>query len=32
MIDRLRLLDDLAEATREAGEAILEVVRRGFEI
>ena len=32
MIDRLRLLDDLAEAAREAGEAILEVVRRGFEI
>ena len=27
-----RLLDDLAEAAREAGEAILEVVRRGFEI
>jgi 3'(2'), 5'-bisphosphate nucleotidase len=32
MIDRLRLLDDLAEAAREAGEAILEVVRRGFEV
>jgi len=26
-----RLLDDLAEAAREAGEAILEIVRRGFE-
>ena len=25
------LLDDLAEAAREAGEAILEIVRRGFE-
>lgn len=32
MIDHARLLDDLAEAAREAGEAILEVVRRGFEI
>lgn len=32
MIDRLRLLDDVAEAAREAGEAILEIVRRGFEI
>ena len=31
-IDRARLLDDLAEAAREAGEAILTVVRRGFEI
>lgn len=27
-----RLLDDMAEAAREAGEAILEVVRRGFEV
>jgi 3'(2'), 5'-bisphosphate nucleotidase len=27
-----RLLDDIAEAAREAGEAILEVVRRGFEV
>ena len=27
-----RLLDDLAEAAREAGEAILEIVRRGFEV
>jgi len=32
MIDHRRLLDDLAEAAREAGEAILEVIRRGFEI
>lgn len=32
MIDRARLLDDLAEAAREAGEAILTVVRRGFEV
>jgi 3'(2'), 5'-bisphosphate nucleotidase len=32
MIDRLRLLNDIAEAAREAGEAILEVVRRGFEV
>jgi 3'(2'), 5'-bisphosphate nucleotidase len=32
MIDRLRVLDDIAEAAREAGEAILEIVRRGFEI
>lgn len=30
--DRSRLLDDIAEAAREAGEAILTVVRRGFEI
>jgi 3'(2'), 5'-bisphosphate nucleotidase len=27
-----RLIDDLATAAREAGEAILEVVRRGFEV
>lgn len=27
-----RLLEDMAEAAREAGEAILEVVRRGFEV
>lgn len=27
-----RLLDELAEASREAGEAILEVVRRGFDV
>lgn len=32
MTDHARLLDDIAEAAREAGEAILEVVRRGFEI
>lgn len=32
MTDRNRLLDDMAEAAREAGEAILEVVRRGFEV
>jgi len=32
MIDYDRLLDDLAEAAREAGEAILQVVRRGFEV
>jgi 3'(2'), 5'-bisphosphate nucleotidase len=32
MIDYVRLLDDLAEAAREAGEAIIEVVRRGFDI
>ena len=32
MIDRARLLDDIAEAAREAGEAILTVVRRGFEV
>jgi 3'(2'), 5'-bisphosphate nucleotidase len=32
MIDHLRLLDELAEAAREAGEAILQVVRRGFEV
>ena len=27
-----RLLDDLAEAAREAGEAILQIVRRGFDV
>lgn len=32
MIDYGLLLDDIAEAAREAGEAILEVVRLGFEI
>jgi len=32
MTDYARLLDDIAEAAREAGEAILTVVRRGFEI
>ncbi|HEY1143058.1 MAG TPA: inositol monophosphatase family protein, partial [Sphingomicrobium sp.] len=32
MMDHARLLDDIAEAAREAGEAILEVVRRGFDV
>ena len=32
MTDHARLLDDIAEAAREAGDAILEVVRRGFEV
>jgi len=32
MTDYVRLLDDIAEAAREAGEAILTVVRRGFEV
>lgn len=32
MTDYARLLDELAEAAREAGEAILEIVRRGFEV
>ena len=27
-----RLIDELADAAREAGEAILTVVRRGFEV
>src|SRR5690349_24079886 len=31
-MDEARLIDDLAEAAREAGEAILTVVRRGFEV
>ncbi|HEY6049074.1 MAG TPA: 3'(2'),5'-bisphosphate nucleotidase CysQ [Sphingomicrobium sp.] len=31
-MDDGRLLDDLAEAAREAGEAIREVVRRGFDV
>ena len=31
MADYARLLDDLAEAAREAGQAILEIVHRGFE-
>jgi 3'(2'), 5'-bisphosphate nucleotidase len=31
-LDHLRLVDDIAEAAREAGAAILEVVRRGFEV
>lgn len=32
MVDRLRLLEEAADAAREAGEAILEVVKRGFEV
>ena len=31
-IDYSRLVDDLADAAREAGDAILTVVRRGFEV
>jgi len=31
-VDAARLVDELAVAAREAGEAILEVVRRGFEV
>ena len=31
-IDYARLVDDIAEAARAAGEAILEVVRRGFDV
>jgi 3'(2'), 5'-bisphosphate nucleotidase len=31
-VDYGRLVDDLAEAAREAGEAILTIVRRGFDI
>ena len=31
-LDERRLLDEIAEAAREAGEAILEVVRRGFDV
>jgi 3'(2'), 5'-bisphosphate nucleotidase len=31
-VDEARLLDELADAAREAGEAILAVVRRGFEV
>ena len=31
-MDHAALLDQLAEAAREAGEAILDVVRRGFEV
>jgi 3'(2'), 5'-bisphosphate nucleotidase len=31
-LDELKLLDDIAEAAREAGEAILEIVRAGFDI
>jgi 3'(2'), 5'-bisphosphate nucleotidase len=32
MTDHARLLDEIAEAAREAGEAILEIVRRGFDV
>ena len=32
MTDYARLLDDLAEAAREAGEAIQQIVRRGFDV
>ncbi len=32
MTDYTRLLDQIAETAREAGEAILEVVRRGFDV
>ena len=32
MIEYPRLLDDIAEAAREAGEAILEIVQRGFDV
>ena len=32
MIDHGRLVDDIAEAAREAGQAILEIVRRGFDV
>ena len=32
MTEYARLLDEVAEAAREAGEAILEVVRRGFDV
>ena len=31
-MDRTRLLEEIAEAAKEAGEAILDVVRRGFEV
>jgi 3'(2'), 5'-bisphosphate nucleotidase len=31
-VDYPRLVDDLAEAAREAGDAILTIVRRGFEV
>src|SRR3982751_5566612 len=32
MADHARLVDELAEAAREAGEAILTIARRGFEV
>jgi 3'(2'), 5'-bisphosphate nucleotidase len=31
-IDHVRLVDDIAVAAQEAGDAILEIVRRGFEV
>ncbi|HUP67643.1 MAG TPA: 3'(2'),5'-bisphosphate nucleotidase CysQ [Sphingomicrobium sp.] len=31
-MDYARLIDDLGDAAREAGEAILEIVRRGFDV
>jgi 3'(2'), 5'-bisphosphate nucleotidase len=31
-LDELRLLDEIAVAAREAGEAIIEIARRGFEV
>ena len=31
-MDELKLLDEIAVAAREAGEAIIEIVRRGFEV
>jgi 3'(2'), 5'-bisphosphate nucleotidase len=31
-VEQARLIDELAEAAREAGEAILTIVRRGFEV
>ena len=31
-MDELKLLDDIAVAAREAGEAIIEIVRKGFEV
>ncbi|MBA3577930.1 MAG: 3'(2'),5'-bisphosphate nucleotidase CysQ [Sphingomonas sp.] len=32
LLDQRRLLEDIAVASREAGEAILELVRRGFDV
>jgi 3'(2'), 5'-bisphosphate nucleotidase len=32
MVDHARLVDDIAEAAREAGAAILEIAKRGFEV
>ena len=31
-MDELKLLDDIAKAAKEAGEAILDIVARGFEV